>query len=254
MKRLLCMLCAAALLSAAGCSTSGTQEGEADTTSASVTEGTSETADAETSASVTTDPPLETTAPDETASAASSAVDTETGTTVPGDAEPDASIFGRWSYGGFYEMVFHEDYTVTLCTDFSEVMFIEDGVLTMDDVRIPLTVTDGRVCAAKGEETVLSMIPQDGADTASMTGRFLLEPCSVLNAVGNPDSGASYYIHLTGARFLVETPAEYRMDQENQMLYMINTTGTMPLHYSLNGDTLRISDSEGNVDEMTRIE
>ena len=263
MKRMLCMLCAAMLLAASGCSQSAPSESEAGTTAAPI--------ETETTGSVSEDTIEETSAPDDTIPTELIATtaplqETSAGTDVsgqppadttpvslPGDERPDVSIFGRWSYGGSYEMVFRQDYSVLLCTDYSEIMYMEDGAFMMHDVKTPLTIEPNRITATRGPETVLSMIPQEGADTANLTGRYLLEPCSVRSAVASADPTTPVYVNLTGARFLVETEASYRMDHENCILYMINESGTIQLRYNLSGDQMTISDSEGNTDELTRI-
>lgn len=257
MKKTLMIVCALGMLTAAGCSQedAGTGQSGVDVDIV-VTVPASDEMDADSETSVSEE---------ETAEVSSEAIQTETqqGTAPSEEAEQtenvstsaagstNEALIGDWQYTEYWILSFHEDGSMTVKMDYTEVMSIENGTFKMGEVSSQVKVSGDHVFAEHEGETVLSMTAADGTDAASLNGRYSLEPCSVRSALSE-DAEESLYMILENDRIYVETNAAYNV--ENSVLWLNDEGNMVPLHYYVEGDELHLIDQENTEDILTRCE
>ncbi len=214
-----------------------------------------------------TEPPIVTAAPEtitetvptecDTEAPASSEIQTSgegTGSDVPvtNISEGYAALMGEWAYGENYWMCFYEENVMTVRLEYTEVMSIKNGMLLMTDMSCPVTVSGSLLTAVYEGETVLSMTAENNEDAGAFSGRYRLGDCAVRDTLFSADSADSCYIRLEGDRLYAEMDASYELYGDGTVLRMNQNGNDVYLHCEVDGDTLRMTDSDGATDVLTR--
>mgnify|MGYP006916246639 CR=1 FL=1 len=209
------------------------------------------TATTETTA-VTTTFPIKKTTPAVTTATPKTTAPPETTAPPPETEAPTEaiSLVGLWEYNDYAgnRMEFRNDGSMIAWQDYSSVISFSDGNLIMSNSTTPIEVSGTIATATEGDNLVLSMTAEAGANMDSLQGKFSLNDCMIAETLGN----VGRMLWIDGDHVYFGVASSYSVN--GNRLTLGSGSQAYDNAIELDGSTLTITTGDGSEDVLIKLQ